>query len=146
MAPTAGRAHDWRITSRSETPMRKLLLATPLLLAALPAAAQQTNWNGPNLIVNGATANGCNVEVFEASHFGTANNSIRIGIVNRGTVAVRVFAQVVLTGPQGTKSNGEFSIAMFPNVGAVSNRAGTPFEGSLAGTRLTLNIARCVPT
>lgn len=128
----------------SENPMRKLLLATPLLLTTLPAAAQQTNWTGANLIVNGATANGCNIEVFEASHFGTATNGIRIGLINRGTSAVRAFAHVVLAGPAGTKVNPEFSLGMSPGVGAVSNRAGTPFEGSLAGTRLTVNITRCV--
>ncbi|UPY38613.1 hypothetical protein [Sediminicoccus sp. KRV36] len=124
--------------------MRKLLLATPLLLATLPAAAQQTNWTGPNLIVNGATANGCNIEISEASHFGTANNSIRIGFINNGPTPVRAYAHVVLTGPAGTKVNPEFSIAMASGIGGISNRVGGPFEGSLAGTRLTVNITRCV--
>jgi hypothetical protein len=125
--------------------MRKLFLATPLLLATLPAAAQQTNWSGPNLVVNGANANGCKVEVFEASHFGTATNGIRIGIMNQGPSSVRVFAHVVLTGPAGTKVNPEFSLGIGAGGGAVTNRAGGPFEGSLAGTRLTVNISRCAP-
>ena len=124
--------------------MRKLLLATPLLLATLPAAAQQTNWTGPNLIVNGATANGCNIELSEASHFGTAENSIRIGFINNGPTPVRAYAHVLLTGPAGTKVNPEFSIAMASGIGGISNRVGGPFAGSLAGTRLTVNITRCV--
>ena len=123
--------------------MRKLLLATPLLLAALPATAQQTIWSGPNLVVNGATTNGCNIQVTEASHYGAASNSMRIGFFNAGPQRVRVFAHAVLTGPAGTRVNPEFSVGMFPGVGGVSLRAGSPFEGSLAGTRLTVNITQC---
>lgn len=124
--------------------MRKILLATPLLLAALPAAAQTTIWNGSNLIVNGATVNGCNIQVTEASHFGAATNSIRVGFLNAGQDTVRVFAHVVLTSPTGTKANPEFSVGMARGLAAMTSRAGGPFEGSLAGTRLTVNITRCV--
>jgi hypothetical protein len=127
-----------------ENPMRKILLVTPLLLATLPSAAQQTNWSGSNLIVNGATTNQCNIKVTEASHYGAANNGIRVSFLNAGADTVRVFAHVVLTGPTGTKVNPEFSVAMAPGVGATTNRAGTPFEGSLAGTRLTVNVRNCV--
>ncbi len=124
--------------------MRKILLATALLLATLPSAAQTTNWSGPNLIVYGASANQCNIKVTEASHFGTAKNNIRVLFHNAGADTVRVFAHVVLTGPTGTKVNPEFSVAMSRGVGATTSRAGTPFEGSLAGTKLTVNVQRCV--
>lgn len=124
--------------------MCKILLAIPVLLVSLSSAAQTTIWSGPHLIVNGANTNRCNIKVTEASHYGAVNNGIRVSFLNAGADTVRVFAHVVLTGQTGTKVNPDFSVAMARGVGATNSRAGTPFEGSLAGTRLTVNVRDCV--
>ena len=111
-------------------------------LTALPCLAQTKTWSGSDLILNGGTIQGCNVQLVSATHTGTTNNVIRITFQNAGANAVRVKGEVHLTGNGQSMVSPQFSVAMYPNVSAWT-RGGNPFEGSLAGTTLTVNVRSC---
>ncbi|WP_431302183.1 hypothetical protein [Sediminicoccus sp. BL-A-41-H5] len=124
--------------------MRNLLLAAPLLMAALPAAAETGHvWTGSDLVVNGATMNGCNIQVTGAIVWVGTNNPLRVQMYNAGERFVWISAHTVITGPQGTKVNPEFRASMMPYSAYNIMGGGEAPQGSLANTRLTVDITNC---
>jgi hypothetical protein len=129
--------------------MYKTLTATAILLAAVaaqPAQAQSAyTWQGPTLQSAGLTTNGCNLRVPSATHSGNLGlNNIFVTVQNRGTGAVRITADVELTGNNSRKT-GSISGIVQGNSQTASMQAMTPGGSTRDGTTLRVRITTCVP-
>ena len=120
----------------------RIALAALGLLAALPAAAQaQTTWTQPNLSISGNRTNGCDLRVVEVTHNGSMLSSLRFVITNRGSSAVRVNADVTMTGNNQRKSG---PISGLVGAGQQATLQGFhPFGGSLAGSTVAIRFTGC---
>lgn len=123
--------------------MRKTTTAAIVLLGSLTAlpAMAQTAWTGNRLIVQGATTNGCNIEVVRASYRGSGE--IMLSMRNLGGQTVRASGDTLLEGDNQSKIGWIRSLAISAG-GQSGTNIGTPFGGPLAGTRLRVNITSCV--
>lgn len=120
--------------------MKKLIALA--LFASLPGLAQaQTSWTGTNLSISGNRSNGCDVRIVEVTHNGSMLSSLRFVVLNRATTAVRVNADVTMTGNNQRKSG--------PITGVIgAGQQGTlqgfhPFGGSLAGSTVAIRFNGC---
>lgn len=122
--------------------MRPALLIT--LLAMAPAAMAQTAppiWSGANLVVTGTRENGCDVRLMRVRHMGGTANPIQVEFFNEGGSAVRINADIILTGQGQTASR-------FTSQRVDAMRQGTltgpnPFHGPLVGSRLSVIVSGC---
>ena len=129
--------------------MRFLTIPAALLAAAL--ASQQARaqsaytWQGPTLLSAGLTTNGCNLRVPMATHSGSLGlSSIFVSVMNRGTAAVRITADVELSGNNSRKS-GSISGIIQPNSAITSMQAFSPGGSTRDGTTLRVRITTCAP-
>lgn len=124
--------------------MSKILaLAALATLPALADAQAQTTWISPNLSIAGNRSNGCDVRVVEVSHTGNTLNSLRFVIANRAQSAVRVTAEVTMTGENQHKARNIYGL-----IGArqqATLQGFHPFGGSLAGSRVLIRFLGCTP-
>ncbi len=119
----------------------RIALAALGLLAALPAAAQTTSWSGDTLSYTGAHSNGCNLRVVSVTHEGNSLSRLRFTIQNHANYNVRFYVDVTLTGNNQQKS-GSFNAWVTAN-GQMSTLNFFPYEGSLAGSRLSMRFTSC---
>lgn len=129
--------------------MRFLMTPAALLLAALvgqQAQAQSAyNWQGPTLLSAGLTTNGCNLRVPQATHSGSLGlNSIFVTVQNRGSGAVRITADVELSGNNSRKA-GSISGIIQANPNSASMQAFSPGGSTRDNTTLRVRITSCVP-
>lgn len=123
----------------------RIALAALGLLAALPAAAQaQTTWTGTNLTISGNRSNGCDLRVVEVTHNGSLLSSLRFVITNRANSAVRVNANVIMTGNNQTKSGPISGLIAAGQQGTLQGFH--PFGGSLAGSTVSIRFTGCTPS
>ena len=110
----------------------------------VPAQAQaQTTWTGSTLSISGNRTNGCDLRVVEVTHSGSALSSLRFMVTNRATSAVRVTADVTMSGNNQRKSG---SISGVIAGGQVATLQGFhPFGGSLAGSTVAIRFNYCTP-
>ena len=120
--------------------MKKLIALA--LFASLPGLAQaETTWTGTNLSISGNRSNGCDVRIVQVTHNGSMLSSLRFVVLNRATTAVRVNAEVTMTGNNQRKSG--------PITGVIgAGQQGTlqgfhPFGGSLAGSTVAIRFNGC---
>jgi len=120
----------------------RIALAALGLLAALPVAAQaQTSWTGTSLSIGGNRTNGCDLRVVEVTHNGSTLSSLRFVIANRAHSAVRVNAEVTMTGNNQRKSG---PISGVIGAGQQATLQGFhPFGGSLAGSTVAIRFTGC---
>lgn len=123
--------------------MRKIF-ALAAALATLPALAQAQavmTWAGQNLSISGNRANGCDLRVVEVTHSGSQLSALRVMVANRAQAAMRLTAELTLTGDNQRKT-GTFSGVI--GGGQVATLQGIqPFGGSLAGTRVAVVFHNC---
>lgn len=129
--------------------MHKTLTAAALLLAAVaaqPAQAQSAyTWQGPTLLSAGLTTNGCNLRVPSATHSGSlALSNIFVTVQNRGPAAMRITAEVELSGNNSRKS-GTISGIVQGNSQTASIQAFPPGGATRDNTTLRVRITACVP-
>ncbi|WPB86340.1 hypothetical protein [Sediminicoccus rosea] len=122
---------------------RILALATLATLPALAEAQAQTTWTNPNLTIAGNRSNGCDVRVVEVSHSGNTLNSLRFIIMNRAQSAVRVMAEVTMTGDNQRKAGNITGLIGAAQQGTLVGFH--PFGGSLAGSSVAIRFLGCTP-
>ncbi|WP_431303560.1 hypothetical protein [Sediminicoccus sp. BL-A-41-H5] len=112
------------------------------LFASLPGLAQaQTTWTGQNLSISGNRTNGCDLRIVEVTHGGSMLSSLRFVVFNRATTAVRVNADVTMTGNNQRKS-GPITGVIGANQQAAL-QGFYPFGGSLAGSTVAIRFTGC---
>lgn len=126
--------------------MRHIIAATLLTTAlgagaALPAAAQTTEWRGSNLVITPLP--NCRVPVERAYLQGSGTNAwIHLVFRNRGSAPASVSVNVELSG-NGQRKSGAYGPYRV-NAGATSDRQTlAPYGGSLAGSTLTVRYTAC---
>lgn len=129
--------------------MRLPITAATLLIASVcgPQAQAQSAylWQGPTLQSAGLTTNGCNLRVPSATHSGSLGlSSIFVSVMNRGTAAVRITADVELSGNNSRKS-GTISGIISANGAIASMQAFSPGGSTRDGTTLRVRITSCAP-
>jgi hypothetical protein len=120
--------------------MKKLIALA--LFATLPGLAQaETSWTGPNLSISGNRSNGCDLRIVQVTHNGSLLSSLRFVVLNRASTAVRVNADVTMTGNNQRKSG---PIAGVIGAGQQGTLQGFhPFGGSLAGSSVQIRFTGC---
>jgi hypothetical protein len=120
--------------------MRHLPLALCLAVATTPALAQGTNrsWRGDALRYTPSSVQGCDVAVMEAS---TSNNQVTVWLRHGGTRAVSFTLGGELAG-NGQRSIASTTTRLTPGR-STSVRMMRPYNGSLAGSILTLRGSAC---
>jgi hypothetical protein len=115
-------------------------LALCLALAATPALAQSTNrsWTGDALRYTPSSVEGCNVAVMEASN---SKNQVSVWLRNGGSRTVSFTLSGELAG-NGQRSIATATTRLSPGHNT-SVRMMRPFNGSLAGSILTLRGSAC---
>lgn len=133
--------------------MRSLMTPATLLAAAAlmvslggpQAQAQAYTWQGPTLLSNGLTTNGCNLRVPSATHSGSlALSNIFVTVQNRGTGAVRITGDVELSSSD-TRKGGRISGIIQANGATASMQAMTPGGSTRNNTVLRVTITSCAP-
>jgi hypothetical protein len=129
--------------------MRFLLTPAALLIAALGGQQAQAQsaytWQGPTLRSAGLNTNGCNLRVPQATHSGSLGlSSIFVSVQNRGTGAVRITADVELSGNNSRKS-GTISGIVQGNSQIASLQAFSPGGSTRDNTTLRVQITSCMP-
>jgi hypothetical protein len=129
--------------------MRLMITAATLLIAGWSSQQVQAQsaytWQGPTLLSAGLTTNGCNLRVPMATHSGSLGlSSIFVSVMNRGTTAVRITADVELSGNNSRKS-GSISGIIQPNSAITSMQAFSPGGSTRDGTTLRVRITTCAP-
>ncbi len=129
--------------------MRLPLTAAALLIATLAGQQAQAQssyvWQGQTLQSAGLTTNGCNLRVPMATHSGSLGlNSIFVSVMNRGTAAVRITADVELSG-NNTRKSGPITGIIQPNSAITSMQAFSPGGTTREGTTLRVRITSCTP-
>ncbi len=114
------------------------MLAMPPLATAQPAPAL---WSGANLVVTGTGENGCDLRLMRVRHLGGTANPIQVELFNRGSAAVRVNADIILTGQGQTASR--FASQRLDAMRQAMLTGPNPFPGPLVGTRLSVIISSC---
>jgi len=111
-------------------------------IAPLAGTAQaQTSWTGASLTISGNRSNGCDLRVVEVTHSGNTLSSVRFVVANRAQAAVRVTAEVTMTGNNQRKSG---NISGVIAAGQQATLQGFhPFGGSLAGSTMALRFLGC---
>ena len=122
--------------------MRLTFIANILALASLASPAVQAQssytWAGPTLLSAGLTTNGCNLRIPSATHNGSLGlSNIFVTVSNRGTAAVRITADVELSGNNSRKT-GSISGVVQGNSATASMQAMTPGEFKAGGKGLTV--------
>ena len=120
-----------------------LLIAS---FAGQHAQAQSAyTWQGPTLQSAGLNTNGCNLRVPSATHSGSLGlSNIFVSVMNRGTAAVRITADVELSGNNSRKT-GSISGIISANPAIASMQAMTPGGSTRDNTTLRVRITSCVP-
>lgn len=120
------------------------LLATGLGFGmAAPAMAQSTEWSGSNLSVTRPSS--CRVAVERAYLRGSGwSATINLVFRNRGSATVNVTADVRLQG-NGQSKSGTYGPYRIVPAAASDQATLPPYGGSLAGSRLAVNITACAP-
>ena len=126
-----------------------MITAATLLIAGWSCQQAQAQsaytWQGPTLLSAGLTTNGCNLRAPLATHSGSLGlSSIFVSVMNRGTTAVRITADVELSGNNSRKS-GSISGIIQPNSAITSMQAFSPGGSTRDGTTLRVRITTCVP-
>ena len=129
--------------------MRLMITAATLLIAGWSSQQAQAQsaytWQGPTLLSAGLTTNGCNLRAPMATHSGSLGlSSIFVSVMNRGATAVRITADVELSGNNSRKS-GSISGIIQPNSAITSMQAFSPGGSTRDGTTLRVRITTCVP-
>ena len=128
--------------------MRHLLTAGLLLtgIVSQPAAAQSAfTWQGPTLLSTALSTNGCNLRVPTATHSGSLGLSpIFVQVQNRGSGAVRITADVELSGNNSRKTSSISGIIQ-PSPAIASMQAMTPGGSTRDNTTLRVRITSCLP-
>lgn len=126
-------------------------LMTPAILLAATLATHQAQaqaaytWQGPTLLSAGLTTNGCNLRVPQATHSGSLGlSNIFVSVQNRGSAAVRITADVELSGNNSRKT-GSISGIIHANPAIASMQAMTPGGSTRDNTTLRVRITSCVP-
>lgn len=125
------------------------LLAAAALMATLGGQRAQAQaaytWQGPTLLSAGLTMNGCNLRVPSATHSGSLGlSNIFVTVMNRSTRAVRITAEVELSG-NNSRKGGSISGILQANAAPASLQALTPGGSTRDNTVLRVNITSCVP-
>ena len=136
-------------TGKREHTMRLTFIANILALASLASPAVQAQssytWAGPTLLSAGLTTNGCNLRIPSATHNGSLGlSNIFVTVSNRGTAAVRITADVELSGNNSRKT-GSISGVVQGNSATASMQAMTPGGSTRDGTTLRVRVTSCVP-
>ncbi len=136
-------------TGKREHTMRLTFIANILALASLASSAVQAQssftWQGPTLQSAGLTTNGCHLRIPSATHSGSLGlSNIFVTVQNRGTAAVRITADVELSGNNSRKS-GTISGVAPGNSASASIQAFAPGGSTRDGTTLRVRITSCVP-
>lgn len=126
------------------------LLTAAVLMTGLGGQKAQAQaayiWQGPTLLSAGLATNGCNLRVPSATHSGSLGlNNIFVTVQNRGTGAVRIIADVELSGNNSRKS-GSISGIIQANGATSSMQAFTPGGSTRDNTVLRVRITSCVPS
>lgn len=129
--------------------MRLLMTPAALLLASLgiqQAQAQSAyTWQQATLLSAGLNTNGCNLRVPSATHSGSLGlSNIFVSVQNRGTGAVRITAEVELSGNNSRKS-GTMTGVVQGNSQIASLQAFSPGGSTRDGTTLRVRITGCMP-
>jgi len=129
--------------------MRLMITAATLLIAGWSSQQAQAQsaytWQGPTLLSAGLTTNGCNLRAPMATHSGSLGlSSIFVSVMNRGATAVRITADVELSGNNSRKS-GSISGIIQPNSAITSMQAFSPGGSTRDGTTLRVRITTCTP-
>ncbi|MBX9750921.1 MAG: hypothetical protein K5Q68_15140 [Roseococcus sp.] len=112
------------------------------LFASLPSLAQaQTVWTSPNLSISGNRSNGCDLRIVEVTHNGSPLSSLRFVVLNRGSTAVIVNADVTMTGNNQRKTGPIFGVIAAGQQGTLQGFH--PFGGSLAGSTVAIRFTSC---
>lgn len=126
--------------------MKRLAFAALLLgpLAATPALAQATyQWSGNQRIFTNGTMNGCNIGLGQVTHSGSlALGNIMLTFGNRGSHAVRIEADVEISGNNSRKS-GRIGPSLIAAGGTAVVQAFPPGGSTLSGTTVTVRLTRC---
>jgi hypothetical protein len=126
-----------------------MITAATLLIAGWSSQQAQAQsaytWQGPTLLSAGLTTNGCNLRAPMATHSGSLGlSSIFVSVMNRGATAVRITADVELSGNNSRKS-GSISGIIQPNSAITSMQAFSPGGSTRDGTTLRVRITTCTP-
>jgi hypothetical protein len=129
--------------------MRNIIAAALLCsgiasLAPGQAAAQAAyTWSGPTLLSTGNTMNGCRLRTPIATHSGSlALGNIFLTVRNEGQTAVRVTANVELSGNNSRKSSSISSPLLAPGSQAAI-QVMTPGGTTRDGTTLRVTFTSC---
>jgi hypothetical protein len=129
--------------------MRLLMTTAALLIANLGGQQAQAQsaytWQGATLQSAGLTTNGCNLRVPTATHSGSLGlSNIFVSVQNRGSAAVRITAEVELSGNNSRKT-GSISGIIHANPAIASMQAMTPGGSTRDNTTLRVRITSCTP-
>jgi len=126
-------------------PLAALSLALPLMATQEAQAQSAYTWRGPTLLAAGLNTNGCNLRLPEATHSGSLGlSNIFISVQNRGSAAVRITADVELSGNNSRKA-GSISGIIHANPAIASMQAMTPGGSTRDNTTLRVRITSCAP-
>jgi hypothetical protein len=126
--------------------MRHIIAATLLAstigtTAALPAAAQTTQWSGSHLVVTPLA--GCRVAVERAYLQGSGwSASIHLVFRNRGSAPASVTANVELAG-NGQSKSGSYGPYRIVPAAASDQQTLSPYGGSLTDSTLRVRYTAC---
>lgn len=128
-----------------KTMMTALVFGSFAALAPQMAHAQAYTWQGPTLLSAGNALNGCRLRTPMATHTGSLGlSSIFLTVQNAGQAAVRITANVELSGNNSRKST-TISSGVIPAGGQASIQTMTPGGSTRDGTVLRVQFTSCAP-